>query len=283
MFHLPRPALPSAILFAWILASSAWLTGCTATPNGTETDVPVSVRLVQLGHSEVLILGEQHDAASHHRIHLHAVEALAQAGELAALVLEMADAGQSTRQLPVQATDAAIQQALGWRESAWPWAAYGPAIRAAVAAGVPVLGGNLPNRDNAATMREPAWDLRIPSTALTGQRQAVRDGHCNLLPAGQIGPMARIQIARDATLAATIAPLVRSGKTVLVLTGSAHAHRQLGIPLHLPTGLRLKTVRLAADGARPDDAAGFDAVWPTAAAPAKDHCAELQRQLRLKP
>jgi len=246
-------------------------------------NIPVSVRLVPLGRPDALLLGEQHDAASHQHMHLQAVQTLAQAGELAAVVLEMADAGKHTLQLRRDASEATIQQALAWREAAWPWAAYGPAIRAAVTAGIPVLGGNLPTRENAATMRDPTWDVRIPADALTQQRTAVRDGHCNLLPAGQIGPMARIQVARDASMADTIASAIRPGKTVLVLTGSAHAHRQQGIALHLPAGLRAVSVRLDASGPRPDDAAGFDAVWPTPPAPAKDHCAELQRQLRLTP
>ena len=258
------------------------LVGCAQAPTHTDASIPVSVRLAQLGRSDVLLLGEQHDASSHQQMHWQAVQALAQAGELAALVLEMADAGKHTGRLPANATDLAIQQALAWREAAWPWAAYGPAIRAAVAAGVPVLGGNLPNRDNAATMREPSWDWRIPEQALTEQRNAVRDGHCNLLPSGQIGPMARIQIARDASMAATITEAVRPSKTVLVLTGSAHANLSVGIPLHLPVHLRVRSVRLAADGARADDATAFHAVWTTPPSPAKDHCADLQRQLELK-
>ena len=266
--------------FFWMCV---WLTGCAHKPADTEPDTPVSVRLAQLGRSDVLLLGEQHDATSHQRMHLQAIQALAQAGELAAVVLEMSEAGRNTQSLPPNATDAAIQQALAWRDAAWPWNAYGPAIQAAVAAGVPVLGGNLPNRDNAAAMYEPSWDWRIPHQALTAQRNAARDGHCNLLPSGQIGPMARIQIARDASMAKTIASNIQTGKTVLVLTGSAHAHREWGIPLHLPAGLSVKSVRLAADGPRADDTTGFHAIWHTPPGPTKDHCAELQQQLRLKP
>ncbi|MBY0466399.1 MAG: ChaN family lipoprotein, partial [Burkholderiales bacterium] len=141
--------------------------------------------------ADVLLLGEQHDAPEHQRLHLAAVQALVEFNELAALVLEMADAGQTTARLPPTASPQAVQQALAWRDSAWPWSDYGPAVMAAVAAGVPVLGGNLPRQRNAQVMREPEWDDRVPPTVLQRHRDDVRDGHCNLLPSGQIGPMTR--------------------------------------------------------------------------------------------
>jgi uncharacterized iron-regulated protein len=238
--------------------------------------VPVAQRLHTLGRPDVLLLGEQHDAPDHHRQHLAAVQTLAELGELAGVVLEMADAGHHTRALPADATETQVQQALAWRDNAWPWAHYGPAVMAAVAARVPVVGGNLPRQRNAQVMKEPEWDTRVPPEVLTEQRNAVRDGHCNLLPSGQIGPMTRIQLARDVQLAQAVQAALVRGKTVLLLTGSQHAHRQWGVPVHLQPGVRVKTVRLDASGPRPDDTTGFDAVWTTPPLPPKDHCAELR-------
>lgn len=259
----------------------AALAGCAAPaphtgPRVQDLSVPVAQRLHALGTPDVLVLGEQHDAPDHHRQHLAVVQTLAELGELGGVVLEMADAGHHTRALPTDATVAQVQQALAWRDSAWPWAHYGPAVMAAVAARVPVHGGNLPRQRNAQVMKEPEWDTRVPDAVLAQQRQAVRDGHCNLLPSGQIGPMTRIQLARDVHLAQAVQAALVRGKTVLLLTGSQHAHRQWGMPQHLAPGVRVKTVRLAADGPRPDDATGFDAVWTTPPLPPQDHCAQLR-------
>lgn len=237
---------------------------------------PVAQRLHALGRPDVLMLGEQHDAPDHQRQHLAAVQGLAAVGELGAVVLEMADTGHHTVGLPTHATEAQVQQALAWRDSAWPWAHYGPAVMAAVQAGVPVWGGNLPRTRNAAVMKEADWDTRVAPEVLQAQRDAVREGHCNLLPAGQIGPMTRIQLARDAHMAQAVQAAVVPGKTVLLLTGSQHAHRLLGVPQHLPPSLSLTTVRLATDGIRPGDRSGFDAVWTTPALPPRDHCAGLK-------
>ncbi len=280
---LPRAATTRALALTLVLA----LGGCAHAPGSpaggqgqaqapvavTDITSPISQRLHALGRPDVLMLGEQHDAPDHQRQHLQAVHMLASVGELAAVVLEMADAGHDTRALPAQASPPQVQRALAWRESAWPWTDYGPAIMAAVQAGVPVFGGNLPRQDNVAAMKDPAWDARVPPDVLAAQQEAVRVGHCNLLAPGQAGPMTRIQIARDVQLAHTVQAATARGQTVLLLTGSQHAHRQLGAPLHLAPGLRVKTVRLAADGLRPDDASGFDAVWTTPPLPPRDHCA----------
>ncbi|HRK38164.1 MAG TPA: ChaN family lipoprotein [Burkholderiaceae bacterium] len=268
---------------------SIWLGGCAsaAAPAASATTdtattpeaLPIPIRLHRLGPADVLLLGEQHDAPEHQQLHLASVNALVELNELAALVLEMADAGTSTAGLATSAPAETVQKALAWREGAWPWGPYAPAIMAAIAAGVPVLGGNLPRARNAQTMKEPAWDSRVPPDAWQRHQDAVRDGHCNLLPASQIAPMTRIQIARDVSLSQTAAAHVARGKTVVVLCGSQHAHRQLGIPLHMPPGLRVKAVRMAAGGARPDDGTAFDAVWHTTPVPPVDHCARLKERL----
>ena len=52
--------------------------------------------LSEAASSDVVLLGEQHDAPEHHAIEREVVQALADAHQLAALALEMAEAGRST-------------------------------------------------------------------------------------------------------------------------------------------------------------------------------------------
>jgi uncharacterized iron-regulated protein len=99
-----------------------------------------------------------------------------------------------------------------------------------------------------------------------------------LLPQAQLAPMARIQIARDRSMAHTVQAAVRPGQVVLLLAGSGHVDRQLGVPRHLPPGVTVRAVRLQA-GSTAEPAAGFDTVWTTPALPARDHCAELRQRL----
>ena len=211
---------------------------------------------------DVLLLGEQHDAPEHQDMHRQAIQALIARGQLAAVALEMAEQGHSTAGLARLANDAAVQAALGWNESAWPWQAYRPAVMAAVRAGVPVAGANLGRPLLRLAMADPTLDEMLPVPALKSQQQAIRLGHCELLPEAQVAPMTRAQIARDRAMAQTVAQLSVPGKTVVLLAGAGHVDPVLGVPQHLPPLLRVRAVPLPAQ------------------APKKDYCDELKRQMK---
>lgn len=240
-----RPRLLRTALATLLLAA-----GCAAAPD------PAA-----LPQADAILLGEQHDADAHARRHQQAVQALARDGRLAALALEMAEAGTSTAGLAPGSDEAAVRAALRWNDKAWPWPHYAPAVMAAVRAGAPVLGANLPMAGMREAMREASLDALLPAAALQAQQQAMRDGHCGLLPEAQIGPMARIQIARDRSMARTVAAAAVPGKTVLLVAGAGHVDEALGVPQHLPPGLRWQSLR-----------------WP-AEPPKKDYCGELRGQM----
>lgn len=248
------------------LALALLIPGCASPPApGLDALLP----------ADAVLLGEQHDAAEHQRIHAQVVRTLAARGQLAALALEMAPRGRSTASVAPHADEASVRSALGWNEQAWPWAAYAPAVMAAVRAGVPAIGANLPRENMGRAMADARLDAALPGPALKAQQQAVRLGHCGLLPESQIRPMTRIQIARDQAMAETVTAALAPGKTVVLLAGAGHVDRTLGVPRHLAPGLRLRAVRLSA-GPPEGGAADFDAVWTTPALPPRDYCAELR-------
>lgn len=213
---------------------------------------------------DIIMVGEQHDAPDHQTMHARVVEALATRGTLAAVVLEMATQGHSTIGLPRQASEAQVRSALGWDEGGWPWAPYRPAVMAAVSAGVPVMGGNLSRPQLREARNDTQLDAMLPGPALKAQQQAIRQGHCDLLPESQIGPMTRVQIARDRSLAQTLEHAAVPGKTVLLLAGGRHIDEKLGVPLHLRPTLSVVAA-------------------PLPAAPEKkNYCAELEQQMKPK-
>ncbi len=233
---------------------------------------------------QVLLLGEQHDAPQHQMLEREVVRSLLRHGRLAALALEMAERGRSTAGLKADADEAAVQQALGWNEAGWPWASYGPAIMLAVREEVLVLGANLPRNTQREAMRTEALDGLLPGTGVQKQREAIQQGHCGLLAQAQVAPMARIQIARDQSMAQTLVQAlarkpaaggVVARPVVLLLAGSGHVDRELGVPVHLPSTVSTAAVRLLSAGT--EAAGGFDAIWPTATVPPKDYCAEFRK------
>ena len=237
-----------------------------------------ATRLDKLLPADVLLLGEQHDAAEHQQIEQQVVANLAQRGVLAAVALEMADAGTSTATLHPSSNDDRVRLALRWQDDSWPWSAYGPAVMTAVRAGVPVLGANLPRARMRDSMADSKLDGALPGPALKAQQQGIRTGHCNLLPETQITPMTRIQIAKDISMASTLSQAAVPGKVVVLLSGNGHADRFLGVPQHLGTDLKVKVIRLRAGPDAGDKASAFDMVWATPALPEKDYCAGLQEQ-----
>ena len=230
----------------------------------------------------VLMLGEQHDAPEHQALQRDVVQALAARGQLGALVMEMAEQGRQTTGLPREASEARVREALNWTDQGgWPWPAYSAVVMAAVRAGVPVLGGDLPRSQMTAAMGTDALEKRVDSGVLQEQRQGIREGHCDLLPESQIAPMTRIQLARDDTLARTVVAAVEkagAGKTVVLVAGNGHVRRDLGVPLYLPKTLAHRVVMAQAGG--PKAALPSDAVWLTPPQPPRDHCAELRQQFK---
>lgn len=230
------------------------LAGCAAPPP-----------LPEVGDVQALLIGEQHDAQSQPALQERWVRTLAGRGRLRALALEMAERGTGTAGLPATASEAQVREALHWDAAGWPWDRYRPAIMAAVRAGVPVVGANLPRAQQKQAMQEAGFDRLLPGPALKAQQQAVRLGHCGLLPESQIRPMTRVQIARDQAMAQTIASLASPGQTVLLLAGAGHVEPEVGVPLHLPPAVTVRPLTL------PPEETG------------KDYCEEVRRSVRRSP
>ena len=251
------------------------LAGCASNP----AVVPSAQWPAQLESAlptDVLLLGEQHDAPDHQRLQRDTVQWLAARGRLAAVVLEMAERGHSTAALARDATEAQVQSALQWNDAAWPWSAYGPVTMAAVRAGVPVLGGNLPRSAMAAATQETRWDNHLAAPARQQLLDALQDGHCGLLPATRLPAMARVQIARDASMALTAQEAVRPGQTVLLVAGGEHVLRHRGIPTHWPQNIRSKVASAHTEQAQAAIKTGVDIVVATPPLPPHDACEALR-------
>ena len=270
----PRGVRPSrrSLSALWAIVLAACATAAPLPPEGSG--------------GELLLLGEEHDAAEHHAIEARTVERLADEGRLVALALEMAERGRSTAGLPRDAGEAEARAALAWNDAGWPWADYGPAVMAAVRRGVPAVGANLPRAAQAAAMRDASLDAAVDGDWHARLREDVREGHCGLLPESQLPGMTRVQIARDRAMAATLVELAAGagpGPVVLLVAGSAHVDATRGVPRHLaalaPT-LRVRAVHLAAGAAAGEPAPGFDETWPTPAVQGRaDPCEGLKRRL----
>ena len=293
-FATPFSALrPAALRLAALslLVGTALLSGCAGRVQAPMYDAPIGLSAARIAAkvdalppTDVLMLGEQHDAPEHQQLAQHVLAHLAGSSRLAAVVIEMSDAGPSTAALQPHATPEQVRRALQWNDKAWPWDRYEAPIMTAVRAGVPVMGGNLPRALMVSRMADRELDGHLPAPALEALQASIVEGHCGLLPASQVAGLTRVQIAKDITMAHVISQAAFPGKVTVLLSGSTHANRRLGVPHHLPTGVTAYAVRLQAGPAANDGlstaavAGDFDAVWLTAAVPYTDYCATLRKQ-----
>ncbi|WP_051243016.1 ChaN family lipoprotein [Azohydromonas australica] len=231
----------------------------------------------------VLLYGEQHDQPDQQRQVAQAVRDLASHQRLAAVVLEMAEQGGSTARLPVTADEATVKEALRWSAAAWPWDTYKDVVMSAVRAEVPVLGGNLPRRDMREAMQNASLDGLLPPAVNDQLKTAIREGHCGLLPREHEGGMLRIQLARDQSMARTVAQALESatpGRQVLLLAGAQHAARDRGVPLHLQQlGFKPEELHVTMFGEAPTDTTlPADRTLAAAFSPGPDPCEQLRKK-----
>jgi uncharacterized iron-regulated protein len=229
--------------------------------------------------ARLLIFGEQHDQPDQQRQVAAEVQALAGQGQLAAVVLEMAELPHRTSALPRDASEAAVRDTLQWK--GWPWEPYAAVVMNAVRAGVPVLGGNLPRAEMRAAMADSTLDLQVDDAARGLLSDAVRTGHCDLLPASQQPGMVRIQIARDQAMARVADAALRTAplhSTVMLLAGAQHASRDRGVPRHLAAIDASWPVRVVMFG-EASSALVADERRPAVFTPQEDHCEALRQRL----
>ena len=226
--------------------------------------------------SDALLLGEQHDAPEHQRWEADSVRWLAERGRLAALVIEMAEAGTGTDGLPPDANAAQVYAALRWNEAAWPgratarwsWPPWRRACRCAAA--------TCPQQSHA----------RRHAGRGAGQTPATRRRwRCSATPsrkatAACCPPTASCPWCAYSWRATRAWPRWcnrrQDGRTVLLAAGWGHVRRDLGVPTWLPGKLQRKVAIAQAGQARAAIESEANYIHPTPALAPRDHCAELR-------
>jgi uncharacterized iron-regulated protein len=257
--------------------------------------------------ADMVLLGETHDNADHHALQAWVVGRLMEASSPKPLVaFEMLDRSQAETlqaHLATHPKDAdGLGPAVGWDKSGWPdWAQYRPIAKAALESGAPLAAANLSKDDSRAIAKGdiPApWrdklGLEVPHDP--GQRQAmeadIQAGHCHMLPERALPAMVRVQRARDAAMAWTMAQAPRA----VLIAGAGHVRNDRAVPVHLASMAKGKKVLALAflevqpgksDPAQyaelyETDHLPFDAVWFTPKAERADQCEAFKRHLDKK-
>lgn len=244
--------------------------------------------------SALLILGEKHDNPDHHALQLHLLRRLAEDSALGSVSFEMLDSGQAAalsglvgRPAPAENV---LRKRLQWDEEGWDWSFYGPLLREALNAGVPLRTANI-SRDEMMGVYggelDAATQARLNETQRQRLEQDIDESHCGMLPQSQFAAMVRVQQARDAVMAQSLQSDSGAAGVHVLIAGNFHARRDLGAPNYLSVDsgplLSLAFLEVQADLLQVQDylesfssTLPYDYVWFTPAVAAQDYCAGLR-------
>lgn len=227
-----------------------------------------------------VLVGEKHDNPDHHSLELWLLRALQSQRPQGSLLLEMLHSEQQPRVDAIKAQPKLpddLPKALDWQEG-WSWQSYGPIVQYALTHQLALLAADLSKAEVRQVYRDQPVLIGAQSNAPAVKAallEDVRAGHCGLLPESQLPAMLAIQQQRDRRMAAR---LLATTQPALLIAGSYHARKDLGVPLHL-ADLEAKgatKVLLLVEAGETVEPGAADYVWYTAALPKQDYCAGLR-------
>ncbi len=188
----------------------------------------------------IFLMGEIHDNPHAHSLRLQHVMRLISDGHRPVVAMEQFDRDQQDvldlALLRCQDVDCVLAAAGG---PGWTWAFYKPLLQLALDKKITLMAANVSSTEVRKVMREgwgavfksewvTAYTLHhIPQPLLDAQRQAIQEGHCNLLPPQAIGPMVKGQIARDVWMAHLINNT--PNRMVILIAGNGHVRKDAGV------------------------------------------------------
>lgn len=235
----------------------------------------------------VVLMGEVHDNTDGHRERLALLTAAVGAGWRPAIAMEQFDresqpALTMAQQRCGQDADCVIAAART-DNGGWDWRYYRPVVALAQRYQLPLLAANVSRADaarvaragfpaalDAASIARHRLTQALPADLAAGQGEAVRDGHCRLLPDSAVPGMVNAQVARDVFMADVLDG--QSGRGVVLLAGNGHVRRDLGVPRWL-SGDRPSLVIGFVEQDPPE--AAFDHLLRLAPVSRPDPCAAL--------
>ncbi len=259
-------------------------------PSGRPVTIPtLQARLDAAG---VVLLGELHDNAWHHRVRGRLIAA---AATPPAVVFEQfpETGGPISPPAPGDSLTGWLDRH-GFDRRAWRWPLHAPVVEAALAGGRAIRGSGVTREALRTVVREgrgaaaPAHRDLMDRAPLAGAAAAALDtvlvaGHCGQLPEAMVPGLRAAQEVRDAAMTRALLAAAADGPAWLI-AGNGHVRRDFGVP-RLLAGVAPETRPLVVGllDRRPGEAvppagerALYDLVIVTPAAARDDPCASFR-------
>ena len=265
----------------------------------------------QSAKATLLLLGEKHDNADHHRLQARVlVHAANRPGSPPAVVMEMINpapvAALRAHRRRLANDVAGLRAILDWDRTGWPnWEIYEPIFSVLVSGELPIVAGNLERaeirrigREGYSAIADENLRKHLQSHPPTpadrvAMSRSITASHCGHASEAIVPGMIAIQRTRDAAMAkAMIAAVQEQGRAVLI-AGTGHTRTDRGVPQFVRAmGADRPMISIAFMEVRPgrdrvtDYAAvygaqelPFDFVWFTPAVDYQDPCEKFRKVL----
>lgn len=237
----------------------------------------------------IWLMGEVHDNPEGHAYRLRDLQAAVTADWRPAILMEQFNVDRQEELTQAWQTCKEAQcviDAAGGK--GWQWDLYKPVIQLALAYRLPLVAANVSRAQLSDVMKQGfgavlddetikayRLDQPLPQGWLDGQRIAIREGHCNMLPQEMIDPMVNAQTARDVMFAKMIAEYAPQG--VVLIAGNGHVRKDLGVYAWLPEQLKPQAKIFGYVEPGGVNSAWYDQVRVVPAHPRPDPCEAFKR------
>jgi uncharacterized iron-regulated protein len=240
--------------------------------------------------STVWLMGEVHDNPDAHAYRLRDLRVAIDAGWRPAILMEQFDLDRQAELTKAWQTCKQAQCVINRvGQKGWQWPLYEPLIQLALDRRLPLIAANL-SRDqlrevmkngykavfDSTTIKSYGLDKPLAQPWLDTQREAIRVGHCNMLPEQMIDPMVSGQAARDIQFAELIAQYAKQG--VVLIAGNGHVRRDLGVTQWLADDLQANVTVFAYVEPEGLNASVYDRVRVVPELPRPDPCEVFRKR-----
>jgi uncharacterized iron-regulated protein len=253
----------------------------------------LAIALSAAAEPAIYLLGEVHDNPEGHAVRFEQIAQIVRGASQPVIAMEQFDHDkQSLLDAALRECPDAVCVIARAGGSGWDWPFYAPVIELALRRGVPLVAANVSPPDarevvrkglgaalDAALLVEFGLTAGVPTAVDAVQREAVFQGHCQMVPKPALGGMAQAQVARDVWMAHVLRTHPQS--TVLLLAGNGHVRKDAGVYHWLAPNERQRTqVHAYLEMPQDGDAALYDHVHAVAAVQRDDPCAALSAPAR---
>lgn len=222
------------------ITPSPMITSANIIDTQTGQSITAETLLTQLASQSRVIIGEKHDNQYHHDIEYWLMTELPKKRPQGAVLLEMLTPNQQSLVDNTKKRysgseylrDERLMAALKWN-SGWPWKWYGNIVKAGLSADYPLLAANIDRSEISSAYKNPPIINGKHSTDPSVRQliqKTIEFSHGGELDKTQAEKMTVIQQLRDRAMAKS---LLDAPAPALLIAGSFHATKVMGVPLHI--------------------------------------------------